>query len=128
MPAPRQALLGQIVEASRAAESATKMVINSALAVQAGVASALPEGPAPSAHELQSMLDAQRPQWLQAFAAAPSLVPPSSTHRATDAALTRCFDVLRSPADLHYSDLGLRAIDTALADAAKAFGRGMPQA
>lgn len=128
LPAARQALLRQFVEESHAAEGVLSITVSSTLAVQAGIASALGEGPSPSTRELREAMDAQRPQMLQSFTMM-SLASFALIYSAVpDASLAAYVDFLKTPAGARYNALCIRAIEAALAEAATELGRGMPGA
>jgi hypothetical protein len=126
LPARRQALLRQLAVVTRAGEALMTITLNTAVAVEAGLASALPDAPATSAADARQALERQRPQMmgaLNAFAAASFARVYAS---APDPHLAQYIAFLKSPAGIHFTDVGLRAIDAALVDAATELGRNIP--
>ena len=67
MAPAKRALLQEMSAVMRAPELVTTIMINTTLAIQQGIASVSPGTPGPSRQELRAMMEAQRPQMLQAF-------------------------------------------------------------
>lgn len=123
-PSTRRALLNDIVEITKSAEVMTEITINLVLAVQRGVASTLPDKPAPPA-EMLAALDAQRPQMLQNFALL-SIASDARIYRDVPGdELSRYAAFLKSDAGRHFTALGAQAVNAAIVDASAAFGRGI---
>lgn len=126
MPAERLALLEELIAATHAAEALVQITINTAVAVQVGVASALPGGPTPSAIEMRAKLEAQRPQMLQAFT---GMVLASAAHAYASISsdqLQQYVVFIRSPAGTAFNEVSLEALEAALTDAAAEMGRRLP--
>jgi hypothetical protein len=122
----RRRQLGQLLIASRAVESTVEIAAQELIAVRRGVAKALgPSAKGPSEAELRRMVDAQRPMFekmyrdgLQAtFALVYAEVP--------DDVVGRYVAFLNSPAGRHFTEVGVRAMIRALAEAAEAMGNGL---
>lgn len=128
LPESRRALLKKIVKITRSAEATTNVTINTAIAVQMGLASATPGALLPSPQDLRSVLEAQRPQMQEAFATMSLAVFAAMYAPLPDRALAKYVTFLSSAAGTHFTELGLRALDTALIDAAGELGRGIPAA
>ena len=128
MPEERRAAFREMIVLSRAPEAITSISINTALAIQEGIASVTPGGPAPSRRELRAALEARRAQMLQAFASFSlamfaKLYAPLSARQ-----LGEYLAFLRSPAGQHFTEVGVRAVEQALLEAAVEFGRKVPGA
>lgn len=128
LPESRRALLARIVKITRSAEATTNITINTAIAIQLGLASASPGTPLPSPQELRTVLEAQRPQMQEAFTSMSLAMFATMYAPLSDSALSRYVAFLSSTAGKHFTELGLRALDTALIDAAGELGRGIPAA
>jgi hypothetical protein len=122
----RQAKLSEIAEVTRSAEALTNMTINTTIAVQLGVASALPGGPAISAAEMRRAMEAQRPEMLKAYAGLATAIFARTYADVPDQELTKYITFLKSAAGRHFMDIGVRALDAALVDAALELGRNIP--
>jgi len=128
LPESRRTLLNKIVKITRSAEATTNITINTAIAIQLGLASASPGTPLPSPQELRTILEAQRPQMQGAFATMSLAMFATMYASLPDSALSKYVAFLSSTAGKHFTELGLRALDTALIDAAGELGRGIPAA
>lgn len=122
----RRRQLGKLLVASRAVESTVEIAAQELIAVRRGVAKALgPSAKAPSEAELRRLVYAQRPMFekmyregLQAtFAMVYADVP--------DDVVERYVAFLNSPAGRHFTEIGVRAMIRALAEAAEAMGSGL---
>ena len=126
-PAKRQALLAQIVQASRAAEGMVTMEINSTIAVMQGVANVMPMETTPPAAELRELLEAQRPQML-AFTTGVLLSMFALTYQtASDKALQQYLKFLSSRSGVALSLAMMEALDQSLSNAARLLGSAIPQ-
>lgn len=125
LPAKRQALLRQIAEVTRSGEALTTIMINMTVAIQIGVASAMPNGPALGPDDLRKSLEQQRPQMMAAMDKL-AIASYARTYQSTpDADLEKYIAFLRSRAGKHFMEVGVRAIDSALVDAATELGRNI---
>lgn len=126
LPAPRRRLIEQLVTATRCAESMTSMSINGIIATQRGVALAHPEVPGPGVAQLRQMLEAQRPQMLQAFTAMSQALFSRAYAPLTDRELLAYTEFQRSPAGVQFMDASIQAVDAAMTEAAESIGSGVP--
>ena len=128
MPPERRAAFQEMIVLSRAPEAITTISINTALAIQEGIASVTPGAPAPSRRELRAALEAQRPQMLQAFTSFSLAMFAKLYAPLTARQLGEYLAFLRSPAGQHFTEVGVRAVEQALLEAALEFGRKVPGA
>ncbi len=122
----RRAALDDILGVTGSAELMAQLSIDMALAARRGTVSVLPESPGPSAAELTAALESQRPQLQQAYAALLMAGFVKTYAPLTDDELSDYVGFLKSDAGQHFNDLGVRALEAALVDAAAAFGRSLP--
>lgn len=129
LPEARQAMIHELVDVTRSAESLTSMTINTTLAIQAGVAGASPDSDTgPGAAELRQVLEARREQMNRAFATVALAAAALTYTEVNDADLTRYLTFLKSRAGSHFTDVSMRALDAALQRAAGELGRAIPAA
>lgn len=126
MPAERRKLLEDLVAATRAADAMVQITISTSVAVQLGAASAVPGAPAPSATQMRAMLEAQRPQMLQAFTAMTLASFAHAYAGISSQQLQQYVAFIRTPAGTAFNEVGLQALEAALTDAATEMGRGLP--
>ena len=126
MTGERRKVLEDLLAATRAAEAMVQITISTAVAAQVGAAGTLPSGPAPSAAEIRGMLEAQRPQMLQAFKAL-TLASFAQVYAKIPAQQLREYlAFIRTPAGTQFNAAALEALGTALTDAAAEMGRRLP--
>lgn len=126
MPAARRKLLQELMAASRAADAMVQITVSTTVAVQLGVASAMPGAPGPSAAQIRGMLEAQRPQMLAAFGAMMLASFAQTYDRIPDNQLRQYVAFIRTPAGRQFNEAGLQALEAALTDAAADMGRRLP--
>lgn len=126
MPPARRALLEELVVVTRSAESATQMTIDTALAAHLGMLSVTPNAPSDVADALRLALEAQRPQWLQAFAGLSLASMALAYVELPTSELSRYVGFLKSEPGRHFTSVGLKALGAALIDAAAELGRRLP--
>lgn len=118
-------MLDAIVSASRSAEFWATISIHSTLAVMGGIARANPGQPMPPESELSSQLQAARPAMEQALSTNFLETYASVYKKVPDARLEQYVKVLTSPAGRHLTDVAGKAIEAAMVDGAKRFGRDL---
>lgn len=126
LPAARQAQLRDCVRVTRAAETSTNTMLNALVAIQVGIASTRPQGPAISARDIRNALEPQRPQLLQMT---DQMALASFTQiyaNLTDAELAAYITYLGSAAGTHYIDLEMQAVDAAMVESFTELGRRTP--
>lgn len=121
----RQALIGQMVEATAAGEAITAMVINTGLAIQAGASGVRPESDSADWIEMKAALEQQRPQMLEAFSRLSLGLFARMYEAASDAELKRYLQFLKTPAGRKFTAAGTHAITTVFVEAAVALGQGL---
>lgn len=126
MPADRRKLLQDLLATTHSAEALVQITISTAVAVQIGVASTLPGTPQASANEIRAMLEAQRPQMLQAFTAMTMASFARTYAKVPSAQLRQYVAFIRTPAGTAFNDVVLQALEAALTDAASEMGRSLP--
>jgi len=126
MPSTRRALLGEMVLATRSAEFLTTITVNTALATFKGATSVRPNPAAPSEEQMKAMLQAQRPQMLQAFSQVALAGFARVYAPVAMADLTLYANFLKSDAGRHFNDVTARAFEAAIVDAATELGRRLP--
>lgn len=122
-PPPRRDLMRELMHATRAAEAAASIVINTALALQRGAAGVNPDLPGPSESELRDLLEAQRPRMEEAVAGPTLALYATMYEKLSEAELSAYVKFSRSEAGQHFSDVCIRALNAALADAGLRLGR-----
>jgi hypothetical protein len=125
-PPARKKLLEDLVESSRAAESITAMTINVAVAVQRGMASVKPEGPAAPVATLREAFAGQRAQMLQAYRGMSLALFAEMYQTLPDAELARYLEFLRGEAGRQFLEATMQAMELALVDAAERLGSRLP--
>lgn len=124
----RRAILNDLVVVTKAAETFAGLTINTAVAIQQGMAAAMPNGPKVSTQELRAALEARRPRMLQAFEGIALAGFASMYEPAADAPMKEYVAFMRAPAGAHFTDLSMLAVERALLDAAAELGNTMGQA
>lgn len=122
----RKKLLDDLVFATNAPNAMVNATFALALAVTEGVGRAKPQQIGPSAADVKAMLDAQRPQLLQAFRSMSTASFAKTYATLNDAELKRYVDFLKTPAGQHFYTLTLSGLNAALADAGREFGARLP--
>jgi len=126
MPAARRELLNELVTVTRAADAMVQMMINISLATQRGASSVAPQLPGASEAQMRSMLEAQRPQLMQAYTVM-LLASMAQTYAALPTeTLAQYVGFLKSSAGRHFNDVTLKAFDAAMVEAATDLGRRLP--
>lgn len=125
-PEPRKRLIENLVESTRAAESITNMTINIAVAVQRGMASVKPDGPAAPVATLREAFDAQRAQMQQAYRGMSQALFADMYQALPDAELASYLEFLRGAAGRQFLDATMQAMEQALVDAAERLGTRLP--
>jgi hypothetical protein len=126
MPAEKRKLLQDLLTATRAAEALVQMTISTAVAVQAGVASATPNAPGPSSNELRADLEAQKPQMLAGFNTMMLAIFARTYSKVPSEQMRQYVAFIRSPAGTAFNDVAMEALEAALTDAAAQMGRSLP--
>lgn len=124
--AARRDLLQQLMVAARAAEGAALMTINTAVGVQQGLAAVQPGRDGPSAEELRTALEAQRPQLQQGFAGVVLASSALTYDSASNGQLAAYLAFLTSAAGRHFSTVMEAALEQLFLDAATDLGRALP--
>jgi len=124
----RRQLLGRIVELTQAPEAAVSMMINTALAIQQGVASVAPAMPGPSRQELKAGLEGQRASMRRAFEGVMLAAFARAYETLPDAELAAYAEFIGTPGGRHFNDVATRAVERAMVDGAQALGRSLPGA
>ncbi len=128
----RQAAVKRMVVVTRAAESLTTLTIGTALAVQQGIAAATAANfsatDAKQARaELEQQLGSQRPRIEAMFAQMSAGLFCAQYVTLTDAEMTQFMAFLQSPAGLHFTEIGMQALEDALVQAADFLGQSLPK-
>ncbi len=124
--AERRAAIEALVTVTRVAEGLVQITSDTTLAAQRGALSLNPEASESALDDLKAVLQAQRPQWLQAFAGL-AMAGFAKTYDALPTAeLIQYVEFLKSPAGQHFTDVGLRAYGAAMVAASTEMGRGLP--
>jgi hypothetical protein len=126
MPVDRRKVLEDLLAATRAGEAMVQITIGTAVAAQMGVASTMPNGPAPTAAEVRGMLEAQRPEMLKAFN---GMMLASFAHtyaKIPSQQLRQYVAFIRTPAGRQFNAAAMEAMAAALTDAAAEMGRRLP--
>lgn len=126
MPDERRDLLAEMVQVTRSPEAMVQLVIGTSLAAWRGAASVTPGAPGVSLAELRALLESQRPQMLQAYAALSLAAMALTYETAPIGELGAYLDFLKSDAGRHFNDLGMAAVDAAMVEASAEFGRRLP--
>lgn len=125
-PEARRRLVERLVEATKAAESITRMTINVAVAVQRGMASVKPEGPVAPVETLRGGFDGQRAQMLEAYRGMSLALFAEMYQALPDADLLRYLEFLRSEPGQHLLETTMQAMDRAFVEAAERLGTRLP--
>lgn len=126
MPEERRKLLQDLLAATRAADALVQITISTTVAVQIGVASATPDAPGLSSAQIRAMLEAQRPQMVQAYTAMTLASFARVYAKVSSDQLRQYVDFVRTPAGTQFNDVVIDAMDAALSDAATRMGRRLP--
>ena len=126
MPADRRKLLEDLLAATKAADALVQITIGTTIAAQLGAASARSGAPGPSAAEMRTLLEMQRPQMLQAFGAMMMASFAQVYARIPSAQLREYVAFIRTPAGTEFNEAALAALEAALTDAAAEMGRRLP--
>jgi hypothetical protein len=126
MPAERRKLLQDLLTATHAAEAIVQITINTAVAVQTGIASVGPNTPGPSANQLRADLEAQRPQMLASFGAMALATFARTYAEVSSEQMRQYVTFIRTPAGAAFNDAAFEALAAALTDAATQMGRSLP--
>jgi hypothetical protein len=121
----RQLLLKRVVEVSHAAETMVSIVIGTAIGVQQGIISEQPSRVGPSVAEVTAVLEKKRPQMIQAYSGAMLASVSSAYAMASDEDIRRYADFLSSESGVKFTATGVRAVEQALAEAARDLGRDL---
>ncbi len=122
----RKRLIENLVESTRAAEAITNMTINVAVAVQRGMASVKPDGPAPPVATLREAFEAQRAQMQQAYRGMSQALFADMYQALSDAELASYLEFLRGAAGRQFLDATIQAMEQALVDAGERLGTRLP--
>lgn len=126
MPAERRKLMEDLLAATRAAEAMVQITISTAVAAQVGAASTMPSGPAPSAAEVRGVLEAQRPEMLEAFNGMMLATFAHTYAKLPSQQLRQYVAFIRTPAGTQFNAAAMEAMAAALTDAAAEMGRRLP--
>lgn len=127
MPPERRATLARMVVALQAVESFANMTINTTIAVELGARHASATEVIERRREIQREILRKRPQWLERLASLAMLSLAHVYATASDDELARYVAFLETPAGRHYNDLSMAALDMALIEAGRAFGRAIAE-
>lgn len=125
-PQARKKLIEDLVESTRAAEAITAMTINIAVAVQRGMASVKPDGPAAPVATLREAFAGQRAQMLQAYRGMSQALFAEMYQALPDGELARYLEFLRGAAGGQFLEATMQAMELALVDAAERLGSRLP--
>ncbi|MFT3719182.1 hypothetical protein [Pseudorhodoferax sp.] len=128
LPAPRRALLDELVRVTGLAEMGADLTIAAAVAMAQGMASLQDQAAAASPGEQWAALQAQRAQMVQSYRAVSLAMSARAYAAVPDGELSQYLRFLASDAGRHYNALGMQALVRAVADAARTFGRHLPGA
>lgn len=126
MPSDRRATLEELAVVTRSAEALAQLTIDTTLAAQRGAISMSPATPGPSAFELKTALEAQRPQMLKTFTALTLASFAKAYETLSTFQLRQYVEFLSSEAGRHFTGVGLRAFSESLVEASVEFGRRLP--
>lgn len=125
-PEARKKLIEDLVQSTRAAEAITAMTINIAVAVQRGMASVKPDGPAAPVATLREAFAGQRAQMLQAYRGMSLALFVEMYQALPDGELARYVEFLRGEPGRQFLDATMQAMELALVDAAERLGSRLP--
>lgn len=125
-PESRKRLIENLVESTRAAESITNMTINVAVAVQRGMASVKPDGPAAPVATLREAFAGQRAQMMQAYRGMSQALFADMYQALPDAELARYLEFLRGTPGQQFLEATMQAMEQALVEAAERLGTRLP--
>ncbi len=128
MPAPRRALLTELVATLQAARTLAVVTIDMAVGMQVGLAGAAPGGRPRTPHEMRAGLDQAREPLLQAGAALALAAYADSYASASEGQLQQYLAFLQSPAGRHFVELIPRTLDDTFMQAAEELGGGLATA
>ncbi len=127
MPPSRRELIQKLTATSETAELMADVTAHIAIATQRGLASALPPDEIQTTEEqLRAAMAQRRPQLVQALApfAHASIAVTYASAPASD--LRDYIEFLQTDAGRHFNALVVKALQTAVTDAAQEFGRRLP--
>lgn len=124
--AQRRAALEELVTVSRVAEALVQITIDTAVAAQRGALSLNPEASVSALDNFKAEMQAQRPQWLAAFASLAIAGYAKDYDALPTDELVQYVEFLKTPAGQHFTDVGLKAYSTAMVAASTDMGRGLP--
>jgi hypothetical protein len=124
----RRSIFDQFMVVTKAAETIASLTINTAVAIQQGMAAAAPSGPRSSVQEVRAALEAQRPRLLQAYSGIALASFASVYANVEDAAMQEYVAFMQTPAGQQFTDLSMLAVERALLDAAAELGNTLGQA
>jgi hypothetical protein len=124
----RRVILDRFMVVTKAAQTFASLTINTAVAIQQGMAAAVPNKPRPSVQELRAALEAQRPRLLQAYEGIVLASFASTYASVADGPMNEYLTFMQAPAGEHFTDLSMLAVERALLDAAAELGNTMGQA
>lgn len=127
MPPERRATLARMVAALQTVESFSNMTINTTIAVELGARRASAAEVIERRREIQRQILRERPQWLERLASLAMLSLAHVYAAASDDELARYVAFLETPAGRHYNALSMAALDMALIEAGRAFGRAIAE-
>lgn len=122
----RRELLDALLRETRAVDAAVEMTLEVALAVQRGVASAMPGAPAMDADEIRAALARQRPALREAYTAMSTASMALTYESAGDDELARYVAFTHSEAGSHFTAIGLQALAAVMSEATEELGRRLP--
>ena len=126
LPPARLALLRRLMDVTRSVEGVTNMTINLILAVQQGAALARPGGPTFSWREMRAEMESQRPKMQQGYQGIVLALFANTYRTLSDTGLGKYIELVSTPAGIKFMDVGIRAVDKSLTEAAADFGKGIP--
>ena len=126
MPTARRDLLSELVRVTRGAEAMVQLTINVTVATQRGASSVAPNLPGASEAQTRAMLDAQRPQMVQAYTAMLMASMAQTYAPLPTGTLAQYVEFVKSSAGQHFNDVAMKAFDAAMVEAATDLGRRLP--
>lgn len=125
LPAARQKQLSRLVDVTNIVEALTNITINTAIASSVGASSTLPQEQRRSVSEFRRKMNEQRPAMLKSIRDISLASFASAYAKASDADLNKYIEFLQTTSGKHFSDVGIRAVDLALTEAATKLGRNI---
>lgn len=126
LPGPRRQLIDDIVTATRAAEAMLQITEGSLLAMQRGLALAVPDRPALSEQQIGRMLRSQRKAMLDSFTDFARASSALAYHGVSDNDLRAYVDFCNSPQGSHFFQVGVLAFEQAISAAMQDMMQGLP--